>query len=167
MDTLSNFEMFQRIALSLLAGVVIGLEREWNDKPAGLRTYALVCEGSALFMIMSLLLAEQVHAEYGSYDPSRIASTVVQGVGFIAGGVIFTRGARVKGLTTAAGVWVTAAIGLLIGAGFFEVAAMGVAASIFVLVPLHWAERSVRRGERFASVDAVRTSDRATDSTNP
>lgn len=148
METLSNLEIFERIAVSLIAGIIIGLEREWNDKPAGIRTYALVCEGSALFMIVSLLLGEQVVAAGRSYDPSRIASTVVQGVGFLAGGVIFTRGARVKGLTTAAAIWVTAALGLLIGAGFYTVAMMGVGAAIFMLVPMHWVERGARARER-------------------
>lgn len=143
MDGLSDQEVFKRIVISLIAGILIGLEREWSDKPAGIRTYALVCEGSALFMIMSLLLAEQVQGQNGTYDPSRIASTVVQGIGFLAGGVIFTRGSHVRGLTTAAAVWVTAAVGLLIGAGYFLIAGMGVAASIFVLLPLRWLQREV------------------------
>lgn len=153
MDTLSNLEIFERIVVSLAAGVIIGVEREWSDKPAGIRTYALVCEGSALFMIVSLLLGEQVVGTGREYDPSRIASTVVQGVGFLAGGVIFTRGARIKGLTTAAAVWVTAALGLLIGAGFYFVAMLGVGAAIFMLVPMHWVERSARTRERWRLLD--------------
>lgn len=164
MDTLSNLEVFQRIVVSLAAGVIIGVEREWNDKPAGIRTYALVCEGSALFMIVSLLLGEQVIAAGQNYDPSRIASTVVQGVGFLAGGVIFTRGARVKGLTTAAAVWVTAALGLLIGAGFYFVAMMGVGAAVFMLVPMHWVERSTRTRERRRLVNRANETEHRVDS---
>jgi putative Mg2+ transporter-C (MgtC) family protein len=147
LEALTNVEIFERIALSLLAGSIIGIEREWKNKPAGIRTYALVCEGSALFMIASLLLYEDVTKAGGTADPSRIASTVVQGVGFIAGGVIFTRGAKVGGLTTAAGLWMIAAIGLAIGAGFFTAAFIGVAASLFTLMPLNWVERKVVKSD--------------------
>jgi putative Mg2+ transporter-C (MgtC) family protein len=147
LDTLTNWDIFVRILVSLLAGTFIGIEREWHDKPAGIRTYALVCEGSALFMITSLLLGQQVMNNNPNYDPSRIASTVVQGIGFLAGGVIFTHGARVRGMTSAAAIWVTAAIGLLIGAGFILVAIMGIVASIFVLTPMKWIEGLMNREE--------------------
>jgi len=147
MDDLSNWQLALRIVVSLGIGVAIGFEREWHNKPAGMRTYALVCEGSALFMITSLLLAQQVKAAGGSLEVSRIASTVVQGVGFLAGGVIFSRGDRVKGLTTAAGIWVTAAVGLLIGAGFFRVALFGVGAAIFLLIPMRYLESALTRVE--------------------
>ena len=153
METLSNLEIFERIAIALLIGSVIGLEREWSSKPAGIRTYALVCQGSALFMIVGLLLGEQYQGRVTGLDPSRIASTVAQGIGFIAGGVIFGHGGRVKGLTTAAGIWVTAALGLMVGAGFYVVALIGVGAAIFVLLPLHWVERKLtaRRDELTAA----------------
>ena len=145
MHTLSNLDILERIVVSLLVGIVLGLEREWSAKPAGLRTYALVCEGSALFMIVGLKLAAEFAGANANSDPTRIASTVVQGVGFLAGGVIFTRGAHVRGMTTAAGIWVCAALGLLVGAGYFSIAIMGVAAAIFVLVPLRWLEKGVLR----------------------
>jgi putative Mg2+ transporter-C (MgtC) family protein len=139
MDHLSNLEALERLGLSLLAGLLLGLEREWTAKPAGLRTYALVCEGAALFMMGSLLLGEEVRKAGGTgYDPSRIGSTIVQGIGFLAGGVILARGGRIRGLTTAADMWVTAAIGLLIGAGFFFLAVAATVATIFVLVPVKW-----------------------------
>ena len=144
MEQITQAVATERIILSLVAGAIIGLEREWRNKPAGLRTYALVCEGSALFMIVSIMLGEQMLALGQAYDPSRIASTVVQGIGFLAGGVIFTRQAMVRGLTTAAGIWVTAAVGLLIGAGFYFVAFAGIAASIFVLLPLGWVEQRLQ-----------------------
>lgn len=133
--------------MSLVAGAIIGLEREWRNKPAGIRTYALVCEGSALFMIASLMLNAEVTKAGGTADPSRIASTVVQGVGFIAGGVIFTHRARVQGLTTAAGIWVTSAIGLAVGAGYYTVALIGVVTALFTLVPMHWLEREVVKSD--------------------
>jgi putative Mg2+ transporter-C (MgtC) family protein len=131
---LSNTDAAIRVIVALLLGGLIGLEREWHNKSAGLRTYALVCEGSALFMICSILLYDELFAAGNTTtDPSRIASTVVQGIGFLAAGVIFNAGARVHGLTTAAGVWVTAALGLLIGAGFYEVAAVGGIATLITL----------------------------------
>lgn len=123
-----------RLAIAAVMGGAIGLEREQADKPAGLRTYILVCEGAALFMICSLLLGDLVsRTTDNDYDPSRIASTIVQGIGFLAAGVIFASGRRVRGLTTAAGIWVTAAIGMAIGAGFYIVAA---AATLITLVTL-------------------------------
>src|SRR5262245_51384086 len=105
-----------RAGIALGLGAAFGFEREWQDKPAGIRTYALVSEGAALFMVASILLGQQVvQAGNLGYDPSRIGSTVVQGIGFLAGGVILATGRRVKNLTTAAGIWVTAAVGLLCG----------------------------------------------------
>jgi putative Mg2+ transporter-C (MgtC) family protein len=141
MDDISHLEQLERLALALLAGAALGFERERRDKPAGLRTYALVCEGAALFMLGSLLLGGIVRDAGGvGYDPSRIGSTIVQGIGFLAGGVILARGTHVVNLTTAAGIWVTAAIGLLIGAGFYFLALAATAATILVLVPLKWVE---------------------------
>jgi putative Mg2+ transporter-C (MgtC) family protein len=139
MDELSNQEALQRLGLSILAGLLLGFERESAEKPAGLRTYALVCEGAALFMMGSILLGEDVRRAGGTgYDPSRIGSTVVQGIGFLAGGVILARGGRIRGLTTAADIWVTAAIGLLIGAGFYFLAIAATVATIIILGPIKW-----------------------------
>lgn len=144
MITMSDTDAIIRILVALGVGAAVGVEREWRNKDAGFRTYALVCEGAALFMIASILLHNLVR-ESGSLssDPSRIASTVVQGIGFIAGGVIFAAGTRIHGLTTAAGIWVIAAIGLLIGAGFFTVAAVGAGATIVTLGLLRYVEHII------------------------
>jgi putative Mg2+ transporter-C (MgtC) family protein len=140
-DTLTDVEAIQRLLLALLAGAACGLERERLDKPAGLRTYILVCEGAALFMIASLMLGDDVRRAGGfGYDPSRIGSTIVQGVGFLAAGVILISGNRIVGMTTAAGIWVTAAIGLLIGAGYFVVALAATIATLFVMICVRWIE---------------------------
>jgi putative Mg2+ transporter-C (MgtC) family protein len=151
MYDLSEFDAIVRILLAIAAGAALGLEREYHEKPAGFRTYALVCEGSALFMISSILLGGEVIKAGGqNYDPSRIASTVVQGIGFLAAGVILASGIRVKHLTTAAEIWVTAAIGLLIGAGFFLVALAATVGTIVFLTSFGWLETrfSPKKAER-------------------
>jgi putative Mg2+ transporter-C (MgtC) family protein len=130
---LSQWEAVERIVVALIAGAAIGFEREWSGKAAGIRTHALVAEGAALFMIASLLLGGEVWAAGHDYDPSRLASTVVQGIGFIAAGVIIRHNAQIRGLTTAAGLWVAAAIGLLVGAGFYVIAFSAVAATLVAL----------------------------------
>ena len=136
-----------RITVAVLIGSLLGLER--RNKPAGFRTHALVSLGSALFMFASLLLGQEAtNAGNQTYDPSRIASTIVQGVGFIAAGVIFGGGGKVTGLTTAASLWVTAALGLLVGAGFYEVAAMGAVAAFIVLELFERFERAIRGSDK-------------------
>ncbi len=140
MEALSDVEAVQRLALAMVVGAVLGIERERLDRPAGLRTYMLVTEGACLFMICAILLAEQIVRAGGISDPGRIASTVVQGIGFIAAGVILTTGKEVVGLTTAAGLWVATALGLLIGAGFFVIAIVAAVARVLALVVLRHVE---------------------------
>ena len=140
MESLSDVEAIQRLALAMVVGAVLGVERERLDRPAGLRTYMLVVEGACLFMICAILLAEQIVRAGGVSDPGRIASTVVQGIGFIAAGVILTTGKEVIGLTTAAGLWVATALGLLIGAGFFVIAIVATVATVVALVALRHVE---------------------------
>jgi putative Mg2+ transporter-C (MgtC) family protein len=142
MEPLSDLEAIQRLALAMVVGAVLGIERERLDRPAGLRTYMLVVEGACLFMMCAILLAEQINRAGGVADPGRIASTVVQGIGFIAAGVILTTGKEVVGLTTAAGLWVATALGLLIGAGFYLIAIVAAVATLVALVALgHIARR--------------------------
>jgi putative Mg2+ transporter-C (MgtC) family protein len=140
MEALSDVEAVQRLALAMVVGAVLGVERERLDRPAGLRTYMLVVEGACLFMICAILLAEQIVRAGGVSDPGRIASTVVQGIGFIAAGVILTTGKQVIGLTTAAGIWVATALGLLIGAGFYVIAIVAAVATVVALIALRSVE---------------------------
>jgi uncharacterized membrane protein YhiD involved in acid resistance len=121
---------------AVLIGGGIGLEREIKGKPAGLRTNILICVGSALLMDLSVGLS----AKYGG-DPGRIAAQVVTGIGFLgAGTILHTRG-MITGLTSAATIWVVAAIGLTIGAGLFVEALGATLAVMIVLVGLGWVER--------------------------
>lgn len=146
----SQRDLIIRLVVSLGLGLLLGLEREYRLKPAGLRTHALVAEGSALFMMASLLIGQTLLADgITAYDPSRIASTVVQGVGFLIAGVIIAKGAQVHGLTSAADLWVTSAIGLLAGAGFIWLAVAGTIATLVVMLPLHWIETKMEIRKRF------------------
>ena len=115
---LSTFAM--NIGAALLMGVVIGLERQWRQHPAGLRTNTLVALGAALFVSLSLLMGE-------ANSPTRMASYVVSGLGFLGGGVILRDGLNVKGLNTAATLWCSGAVGTLSGSGFPLHALLGTA----------------------------------------
>lgn len=110
---------YLRIALAALLGGIVGLEREHVGKAAGTRTYSLVALGSALFTIMS---TDGFNNFGGTIDPSRLAGQVVVGIGFLGAGVIMHQGVRVRGLTTAAALWVVAAIGITVGLGFYQLA---------------------------------------------
>lgn len=135
-----------RILIATVLGAALGLERELTDKPAGLRTHMLVAEGSCLFMVGAILLTEQTDTSwFAAVDPTRIGSTIVTGVGFLGGGMILRSGDRVQGLTTAAGIWVAAAIGMLVGAGLEIVAAFGTIVSLTTLFGLRYVERMVVR----------------------
>jgi len=105
-----------KIGMSVICGAIFGLERELKRKAAGLRTNVLICMGATLYMLLSELILSQTLSTAG--DPTRIAGQVVVGMGFIGGGAIIQSRGRIIGLTTAALMWVVAAIGLVIGAGF-------------------------------------------------
>jgi putative Mg2+ transporter-C (MgtC) family protein len=105
-----------KVVLSILCGGFIGLERELKHKPAGLRTNILICLGSCLFTTVSVIMAGAAPGTPG--DPTRVAAQIVSGIGFLGGGMILQSGGSVSGLTSAATVWVVAAIGMCIGLGF-------------------------------------------------
>jgi len=109
-----------KLFIAFVCGAIIGLEREISDKAAGLRTHILVCLGACLYGIIGLTLAAGYKA-----DILRLAQGLLIGIGFLGGGVIFREGPSVKGLTTAAGIWIMGAIGLAAGIGNYYVAAIG------------------------------------------
>jgi putative Mg2+ transporter-C (MgtC) family protein len=137
------------VVAGLLAGL-IGLERERRDQEAGLRTHILVAGGACLFMIVGVYAWADFtfNQRIGAIvDPSRVASYVVAGIGFLGGGAIIKYGANIKGLTTAASVWVTAAIGVAVGVGMYELAVVTTLLVLFSLWPLRTiAERLGLRG---------------------
>lgn len=123
-----------RLVVAALLGAVIGLDREYRAKDAGFRTHFLVALGSALFMVISQYgFTDMLQGSAVSLDPSRIAAQVVTGIGFIGAGTIILQKKIVRGLTTAAGLWVTSAIGLACGAGMYVIA---VVATVLTLIGL-------------------------------
>ena len=123
-----------RLLLAGSLGAIIGLDREYRAKEAGFRTHFLVCLGSALFMIISQYgFADIVKANGANYDGARVAAQIVSGIGFLGAGTIIFHKQFIRGLTTAAGMWATAGIGMAIGGGMYF---LGVAATILVLIGL-------------------------------
>ncbi len=128
-----HLKEFGELALAFALSSLIGLEREWRQKSAGLRTHALVGVGAALFLLVSKYGFSDVVGGRVVLDPSRVAAQIVSGIGFIGGGLIFVRGDAVRGLTTAAVVWVTAAVGMACGAGL-PLLALAVTGGHFIVV---------------------------------
>ncbi len=123
-----------KVFYSVIAGGIIGLERELKNKAAGMKTNILICLGSALFTSVSILISTSL-AQTGHYgDPARIAAQIVSGIGFLGGGAIIQSGGTVLGLTTAATIWVVAAIGVLIGIGYPEIAFFCSVSTVVILV---------------------------------
>jgi putative Mg2+ transporter-C (MgtC) family protein len=129
-----GWTQISELALALGLTSLIGFEREWRHAPTGLRTHTLVGLGAALFVVVSKYGFTDVLGTNVSLDPSRVAAQVVTGIGFIGGGLIFVRGDAVRGLTTAASVWMTAAIGMACGAGLARIAVIATAAHFLVVV---------------------------------
>src|SRR5438270_4534893 len=136
MDHSSALVVVARIAVALLIGGLIGFERTFHGRPAGFRTHALVSVASALLMLVTVYQADWMTAaplDTIRTDPTRMAQGIMTGIGFLGAGVIFKEGLTVRGLTTAASIWVTAAIGILVGVGFYLPAIVGSIATLIVL----------------------------------
>lgn len=123
-------ELLLRIALACVLGILIGNERKNRNKSAGVRTHAIVAMGSALMMVVSKYGFVDI-MDYGKFDGARIAAQVVSGVGFLGAGIIFVRNNLVSGLTTSAGIWATAGVGLAMGAGLYVI---GIASALMIIL---------------------------------
>jgi putative Mg2+ transporter-C (MgtC) family protein len=154
---LSDVEITQRLLLSAAIGAVLGLEREWRLKSAGLRTHILIAVGSTVFTLMSLELAARVQGA----DPGRVAAQIVTGIGFLGAGAIMRTDGGVQGLTTAATVWVNAALSVAVGGGEYHLALIGVAVTLMALLILYPMEMALDR--RIRRPRARRAGDDATD----
>ncbi|OLB34790.1 MAG: hypothetical protein AUH11_16935 [Acidobacteria bacterium 13_2_20CM_57_17] len=134
---LSVHEIFLRLTVAAVLGAVIGIERDLNRRPAGVRTSLFVCLATALFTILSGEIAHR----FGDTGSTRIASNIVQGIGFLGAGAILREAGGVVGMTTAATVFVEAAIGMAAGGGLYAVAVYGTGLVLFGLVCIGWAAR--------------------------
>jgi len=138
-----------RCAVAVLLGGVIGLERGLKNRAAGFRTYMLVCLGSCIVMVTN----QYIYQVYGTGDPVRMGAQVISGIGFLgAGTIIVTARSQIKGLTTAAGLWASACLGLAVGVGFYEVAAVGGICVVLVLTIFHSWENYMRRNTAVLSI---------------
>jgi len=144
---MSDMELCLRMVVAVLCGAVIGAEREWHGKPAGLRTNILICLGAAIFTLISVKVATEF-----SSDPARIAAQVVTGIGFLGAGAIIRGEGGIHGLTTAATIWLAAAIGMCCGAGYYFLAGTSTVITFLVLLGLapidsYLAEQRKRKGQ--------------------
>ena len=136
-------EMCFRLAVALGAGALIGLERSYRGRPAGFRTHALVCTASSLLMLVTVyesLWFSGSNAARVVLDPTRMSQGIMTGIGFLGAGVIVKEGLSVRGLTTAASIWITASIGILIGIGFYFPAGIATVLTLGTLSVFRWIE---------------------------
>lgn len=138
-----NGTILVHLLSAVLAGALIGLERGFHGRPAGFRTHTLVCLASSLLMLLTLYQAEWLQGNLDDItrtDPTRMAQGIMTGIGFLGAGVIFKDGLSVRGLTTAASIWMTAAIGILLGVGFFFPALVATVLTLGILSMFRWIE---------------------------
>jgi putative Mg2+ transporter-C (MgtC) family protein len=137
-----DFEMLARLLAALAAGALIGYERSFHGRPAGFRTHALVCTASSLLMLVTVYEAHWMRQATGlvQIDPTRMAQGIMTGIGFLGAGVIIKEGLSVRGLTTAASIWITSAIGILAGVGFYFPLIISVVLTLGVLSFFRWIE---------------------------
>jgi putative Mg2+ transporter-C (MgtC) family protein len=141
-----HFEITQRLVVALFLGGAIGLERSYHGRPAGFRTHALVCLSTSLLMLVSVFegmwFSPSVTARI-TMDPTRVAQGIMTGIGFIGAGAIMRDGLTVRGLTTAASIWITAAIGLMVGIGLYFAALLSTGLTLGTLSVFRWIESKV------------------------
>ena len=146
---LTLLSVLVRCFASVLLGGIIGLERGLKNRAAGFRTYMLVCLGSCIVMVTN----QYIYQLYGVGDPVRMGAQVISGIGFLgAGTIIVTTRSQIKGLTTAAGLWASACLGLAVGVGFYEVALIGGFCVLLVLTIFHSWENYMRRNTAVLSI---------------
>lgn len=139
-----NGEIIIRLLVAVGLGLLIGIERLLVHKEAGMKTHALVSLGSAVFIIISEMVAMK-YGSAGGFDPSRMASQIIVGIGFLGAGSIILQGNRLLGLTTASGLWVTAGIGMAAGFGFHALATITTLLVLFVLVIVYKFEKPIKK----------------------
>lgn len=129
-----------RLLVSLICGGIIGLERRWRQQPAGFRTHILICLGATFLMMLSIYIPQE-YEDFKNGDPGRIAAQIITGIGFLGAGAIIKIGSNVRGITTAASIWLISAIGMGIGAGLYVISGVAALLMLLVLVVLERFER--------------------------
>jgi putative Mg2+ transporter-C (MgtC) family protein len=140
------FDIAVRLLASLVVGGLIGLERSYHGRPAGFRTHSLVCLSTSLLMLVTVYETRwfsSIAPGRISLDPTRMAQGIMTGIGFLGAGTIIKDGLSVRGLTTAASIWITAAIGILIGIGFYFPAAVATILTLGTLSVFRWIENQI------------------------
>ena len=151
MENLFNtmtFDVFARLLIALLLGMIIGVERVWAHKTAGMRTYALVSMGSALFVVVSNEMVKYYTGMAG-LNPLMIISQIVVGIGFICTALIFAKESKLMGLTTATSLWVCAGIGMASGFGLFDIAVVATLLTLFIFIVLWFVEDRLKKTKYF------------------
>jgi len=152
-----QLKIFLQLVLAALLGGVLGLERDYVGKPVGLRTYALVSLGSALFTIVSI---QSIKFFPGMpFDPSRIPAQIVTGIGFIGAGIIIHQGLRAKGITTAAGLWLVSAIGVAVGFDLDQIAIFATILAFIIIVVLRFVDWEKELKEVVEKIKGDKTED--------
>ncbi|MDR0839792.1 MAG: MgtC/SapB family protein [Christensenellaceae bacterium] len=147
--SISMASVLLRLLLSALAGGLLGMERERKNRPAGFRTYMLVCVGAAMVMLTN----QFVQQLYNLSDPVRMGAQVISGIGFLgAGTIVMTGKNKIKGITTAAGLWVSACCGLAIGVGFYELAVFGTVLVLLIISGMQRLDRRIRKHAKYIEV---------------
>ncbi len=144
----ANWEIVLKLVFALVLGGALGIERSLAGKTAGMRTYALVSLGSALFIVIADLVSRQYLAlGIRTFDPLRVASQVIVGIGFLGTGLIIFKDQKVSGLTTAAGLWVAAGLGMAVGYGFYTLALL-VAVLTLLIFTVFWSLEQFLAGDK-------------------
>ncbi|MFA6514974.1 MAG: MgtC/SapB family protein [Candidatus Paceibacterota bacterium] len=137
-----------RLFVAMILGMVIGIERVWAHKTAGMRTYALVSMGSALFVIISNEMVKY-YAGFSGLNPLMITAQIVVGVGFIGSGLIFSKESKMLGLTTATGLWVSAGIGMAAGFGLYNISIIATILTLFIFIVMWFVEEQLKKTKYF------------------
>lgn len=151
--SLDYLQILIRLVCAMVVGTVIGIEREYTHRPAGLRTHILVALGACSVMIVGQLIFAQYKPFGATSDPARLAAQVVSGVGFLGAGTIMREGVNVKGLTTAASLWAVACLGIAAGGGYFDVAIIGTVLMFITLTLLEVFQNLLLKGTRSHNKD--------------
>jgi putative Mg2+ transporter-C (MgtC) family protein len=137
-----------KLFIALALGMIIGTERVWAHKTAGMRTYALVSMGSALFVVISNEMVK-FYSGFSGMNPLMIVSQIVVGIGFLGAGIIFNKDSKLVGLTTATGLWVAAGIGMACGLGLYSIAIVATTLTLFVFIVLWFIEEKIKNSKFF------------------